>query len=68
VHAENCVATHLKNKRSFCATMYLKFLDRFSQNTQISNFMETDPVGAELFRADGQGEANGRLPQLNKAD
>jgi len=27
---------------------------RFSTNTQISNFMEICPVGAELFRADGR--------------
>ena len=28
------------------------FLDRFSVNTQIPNFMEIHPVGAELIRAD----------------
>jgi len=30
----------------------LNFLDRVSQNTQISNFMTIRPVGAELFHAD----------------
>jgi hypothetical protein len=30
------------------------FIDRFSKNTQISNFIEIGPVGAELFLADGQ--------------
>jgi hypothetical protein len=34
----------------------LDFLDRFSKNTQIPNFMKFHPVGAELFNADGQTE------------
>ena len=28
------------------------FLDRFSKNTQIQNFMKIQPVRAELFEAD----------------
>ena len=31
-----------------------KFIDRFSQNTQISSFMKILPVGAELFHDDGR--------------
>ena len=49
------------------------FLDKFSKNTQISNFMKISPVGAELFHADrraGDGrthdEANSRFSQLRK--
>ena len=32
----------------------LNILDRFSKNTQISNFMKLRPVGAELFHANGR--------------
>jgi len=30
----------------------MNFLDRFSKNPEIANFMKVRPVGAELFRAD----------------
>jgi len=32
----------------------LNFLDIFSKNAEISNFMKIRPVGTELFHADGQ--------------
>ena len=32
----------------------LNVIDGFSKNTQISNLMKIRPVGAKLFRADGQ--------------
>jgi hypothetical protein len=32
----------------------LSFLDKFSKDTQISNFMKIPPMGTELFHADGQ--------------
>ena len=31
----------------------LNFLDRFSKNAEISNFMKIRQVGAELFHVDG---------------
>jgi hypothetical protein len=40
----------------FLSDFYLNldFLDRFSKNTQILNFMKILPVEAELFHADGR--------------
>jgi len=34
--------------------MKLEFLDRFSENLQISNVMKIRLAGSELFHADGQ--------------
>jgi len=46
----------------------LNFLERFSDNTEISNFMKIRPVGDELFHAEGRtdrhDEANSRFSQF----
>jgi hypothetical protein len=45
------------------------YLDRFSKNTQISNFIKMRPVGAELFNEDGRtgrhDKGNSRSPKIN---
>ena len=47
--------------------MKLEFLDGFSKNNQILNFMKIHHVGAELFhadrRTDGHDEAKSRFTQ-----
>jgi hypothetical protein len=49
--------------------MKIELSDRFSKNTQISNFMQIRPVGAELL-ADGRtarhDKANSRISQFCK--
>jgi hypothetical protein len=44
-------------------TKPFNFLDRFSQNPQISNFVKIRSVGPKLFHADGQ---NVFIPNLFK--
>ena len=46
-----CVPVFTQSARS---SRNFHFLDKFSKNTQISNFMKIRPVEAELFHADGQ--------------
>jgi len=43
----------------------LKFIDKFSKNIEIPNFIKIRPVGVELFHAHGHNEANRRLSRLN---
>jgi hypothetical protein len=43
-----------------------KFLDRFSKNTRISNFMKFRSVGADMFHADGQ--TKGRTDRHNEGN
>ena len=43
----------MSNNRYCCQiAINLELLSRFSNNTQISNFMKVQRVGAELFHAD----------------
>jgi hypothetical protein len=44
--------------------MKLNFLNRLSENPQISNFMKIRPVGAELFRVDGRTERRTDMTKL----
>jgi hypothetical protein len=48
--------------------MKTTFIDRFSKNIHISNFMKIRPVAAEFY-AEGQArhEANGRFSQLSQS-
>ena len=43
------------------------FLDRFSKETPISNFMKIRPVGAQLFHADGQTDRQTDMAKLTVA-
>ena len=40
------------------------FLDRFSKNSQVSNFVKIPPVAAELFHLDGRVDARTDMTQL----
>jgi hypothetical protein len=44
--------------------MNLEFLDRFSKNTEIPNFMKIRPVGAEFFHAGGRMEGQTDITRL----
>ena len=50
--------------------MKLEFSQQIFEETQISSFINIHPVGAELFRADGQkeghDESNSRFSQFRE--
>jgi hypothetical protein len=56
VETSSCIVSVIL-VRFYCI---LNFLDRFSKNTQIPNFMKIRPVGDELFHADGRTETDGQ--------
>jgi len=42
----------------------MNFLNRFSKNIHVPNFMKIRPVGAELFHADGQAHRQTYMTKL----
>jgi hypothetical protein len=60
-----CIGLHSKYQL-FLFNETLNFLDRFSKNIQIPNFMKIHPVGAELFHADRHDESNSRCSQFRE--
>jgi hypothetical protein len=46
----------MKSARYSCEILInFNYLDRFSKNPQIPNFIKIRPVGAELLHTDGRG-------------
>jgi len=48
--------------------MNLNFIERFSKNTETSNFMKLPPVGSTLFQTDRHDEANSHFSQFCESD
>jgi hypothetical protein len=48
------IRLHIKYRYSCQISWNFNFMDRFSKDTQIPNFVKIRPLGAELFHADGQ--------------
>jgi hypothetical protein len=51
-HCATAVPLHVKYPLFLSDFNEINFLDRFSKNSQISDFMKIRPVGAQLFHAD----------------
>jgi len=60
------IGIHVKNSifLSRLNEVYLKFLGRFSKNTEISNIMNICPTRAELLLTDIHDEANSGVLQF----
>ena len=48
------IVLHVKYRLFLSDLMKLDFIDSFSKNIQISNFVKIRPLAAELFNADGR--------------
>ena len=51
-----CIGLHVKYRCSCQILIKIEIFDKFSKNSQKSNFMKTCPVGAELLLADRRRE------------
>ena len=58
------IGLHVKYPSVLSDFNEINFLDRFSKNDQISNFIKIRPVGAELFTADGQADRRTDMTKL----
>jgi hypothetical protein len=62
------VGLHVKCRLFWSDFNDTNFLDSFSKNDSISNFIKIRPVGARLFHAEGRtdknDEANSHFPQV----
>jgi hypothetical protein len=61
-----CIDLHVKSKLFLSDCNETIFLDRFSKNTQISNFMKIRPVVTESFYADRHNKVDSLFSQVCK--